>query len=265
MLRFNANDFTYLCFHVERLQGECLWDPSEPSAKEEEAEWRKSVKSRLYFLKLYAEKLGLNATVGQSGRISEQALGGVGVETICYLLRDLEATLVGEMAKPVFLALRGDLSKFYDEDDKAFWGDEVHKGFPKSAHDIGEASRCFALERWDACVHHLMRAVEHAIRKWAKDLKLKTKLPLDLENLEQILQASESKHKEVKQQKKTRKRDVDLKYVAETSGHFGFIKDAWRNPGAHARETYDERKANNLMVHVEAFMRLLASRKTPVT
>jgi len=47
---------------------------------------------------------------------------------------------------------------------------ESRSKFPQAAHDIGEASRCFALERWDAAVHHLMVTTEIAMRKWAKDM-----------------------------------------------------------------------------------------------
>jgi hypothetical protein len=64
-----------------------------------------------------------------------------------------------------------------------------------------------------------MVAVEHAIRKWAKDLRLRTRHPKELENLEQILHGAEARLKEIKQRRTTRKRDRDLSYLAETSGH----------------------------------------------
>lgn len=260
MLNFKAHQFAWLCFHIEKLQSDCLWDDSAQTTSAEQDEWRKSAAGHLQFMKQQCAQLGMDSSSAQCDRIAARVKAGTDIVPVCYLLRDLESTIVGELEKPIFLALRDDLSVFYDHDDKPHFGEQVADQFRKSTHDIAEARRCFALERWDGCVHHLMLAIEQAIRKWAKDLKLKTRLPLDLENLEQILQAAEVKHKEVKQRKKSHKRDNDLKYIAETSGHFGFIKDAWRNHAAHGRERYDERKARNLMVHVEAFMRVLATR-----
>jgi hypothetical protein len=256
MLKLRADVFVWLCFHLEQLQGDALFDDEVPG---EEAEWRKTAAETLRHLGDQCKALGLDASVGQCERIALRAKGtATGVEPLCYLLRDLEDTIERELKKPLFLMVRSDLAEFYDEEDKSFFGLRVGRRFRATKYDISEARRCFALERWDACVHHLMVATEHALRRWAKDLTLTTKKHIDDEDQRNILDAAEIERKNLVSAPKNAARDKRLKYVSETLGHFGFIKDAYRNYSAHGKDRYDERKAKNLMNHIEAFMRVLA-------
>ena len=259
MLNVNVSEFAFICFHLEKMQSECLFDPTSQTLAKEEKEWRELVQSTLQALQVRASHMGLDATVGQSERIEKQVARGTSIGPLCYLLRDLEATTVRELKKPTFLMLRQDLSEFYSDEDEPVFGEAVSKKFRKAIRDIGEARRCLALERWDACVHHLMVATEHALRRWAKNLKLSTKRHIDDEEQRQILDAAEKQRKALVAAPKTKARDAKLQYVSETLGHFGFIKDAYRNYSAHGKERYDERRARNLMNHIEAFMRLLAA------
>ena len=256
MLKWKAHQYVWLCINLEQMQGDAIFDDQEPGA---EAKWRNNVAEGLRHLGNACRELRLDASVGQCERIALKAKGSAtGIEPLCHLLRDLEETIERELKGPLFLVLRSNLSEFYDDEDRAFFGPKVGKKFSKATFDISEARRCFALERWDACVHHLMVATEHGLRRWAKNLHLKTKKHIDDEDQKQILDAAEQERKALLNAPKTRARDTRLKYVSETMGHFGFIKDAYRNYSAHGKERYDERKARNLMTHIEAFMRLLA-------
>jgi hypothetical protein len=184
----------------------------------------------------------------------------VQIEPLCYLLRDLRGTITQDLSRPLFLKVRDDLVAYYDEmDDVDIWGVDVGLAFPSSVSHIGEARRCLALERWEASAHHLMLAVERAIRVWARRLRLRTRGPLELEDLQQTIQAAEGRLKELRQRPRTRAREKAVRFLSEAAGHLGFIKNAWRNPSAHGRASFDERKVKNLMTHVEAFGRLLAS------
>jgi hypothetical protein len=259
MVKLVLSDFAQLCFDIESLQGECLFDPESQTAKNEESRWRTSVSRRLEMMRLCAIQMGLEATSKQAGRISVQAKSGVAIEVLVYLLRDFEQTVVGDLSSAVTLVLRPDLVSFFDHEDKPVFGERVARKLRKAMPDICEARRCFALERWDACVHHLMVATEHALRVWAKALKLRTKKHIDLEEQKAILDAAEAERKLLLNAQKTKDRDNKLKYLSETLGHFGFIKDAYRNYSAHGKEKYTEQKARNLMTHIEAFMTLLAA------
>jgi hypothetical protein len=259
MLKFDASAWTWFCFDLEQLQGDALFDSDAQNAREEEARWRRNVALNLTHFGALCKNLGMDASVGQCERIAARATGAIEMLPLCYLLRDVEQTIGREIKKPLFLMLRADLAEFYDQEDKSFFGARVSRKFRKTKYDISEARRCFALERWDGCVHHLMIATEHALRVWAKMLNLTTKKHIDDEDQKNILDAAESERKRLLGTPKTEARDKQIKYLSETAGHFGFVKDAYRNYSAHGKERYDERKARNLMTHIEAFMRLLAN------
>ena len=50
------------------------------------------------------------------------------------------------------------------------FGEEVAEKFPSSSIDIEEAGNCFALNRYTACVFHLMRGLERPLRSMAKSV-----------------------------------------------------------------------------------------------
>lgn len=60
--------------------------------------------------------------------------------------------------------------RFYGE--KALFGEIVAKTFKEAADDIERAGNCFALQQPTACVFHLMRAMEVAVRQLSKRLKV---------------------------------------------------------------------------------------------
>lgn len=98
MLRFKAQNFVWLAFHIEKLQGESIWDTTDSAeAAKEEKEWRERVTNHLHFMGRECKALSLDASVGQCERISARAKGATEISPLCYLLRDLEATLVREL------------------------------------------------------------------------------------------------------------------------------------------------------------------------
>lgn len=257
MLRFYADFFTRACVYLERLHTRVLTLD----------QWQTEVEIDVIVVKKECDRIGFKHLAEQAQRIIDKAkrveFAPESVQAqkneIHVLLQELRLGIEQKLRSCLFLRVHSDKQSFYSEEELSLFGSDVQTKFDQASHDIAEAGRCFALERWDACVHHLMLATEIAMRKWAKDLKFKTKVPVELEDMEAILREAEAKLKVLKNQRRSAKRDRAIKYLAETSAHFGFIKDAWRKHSAHGRERYDERKAKNLMNHVEAFMRMLAT------
>ena len=91
------------------------------------------------------------------------------------------------------------------------------------------------------------------LRKWGRLNKFQTKAPIDLNDWKAILDASKLRLDHLRNMPKSTKRDKSIQRLAEQLYSFGLIKDAFRNHIAHAREQYDERRAKNLMSHVESF------------
>jgi hypothetical protein len=262
MLRFYADFFTRACLELER-GGLTRGD-----------QWRADVDLTVSTVRTECERIGFHNLAGQAQRIIDiihTAKHPVGAavllreheerEEIGILIRELRVGIEQKLKSCLFFRVHTDRIGFYSDDDLPRFGKEVAKAIPKSTYHIAEAGRCFALERWDACVHHLMLATEEALRKWAKNLKMPPSRPLILSNWETIFQRAHNHLTKLKGEKKTIRLDTKIKRLAETLAHFEFVRDAWRNHSEHGREKYDERRARNLFNHVQLFMQSLVSRK----
>ena len=176
------------------------------------------------------------------------------------MLDEIGYNIQEELKAHLFLVVPESRKRWFDEDDTALFGSAVSDAFPDSTPEIAEAGRCFALARWTASVFHLMRALELALHKWARELGPTQFAAIELENWKNILDVVEKRVKALEQEPKSTQKDAELKYYGETLAHFRAVKDAWRNHVAHARERYDEGRATSIMSHTREFMRLLASR-----
>jgi len=263
MQRFYADFFTRACLELERarelMQGES---------------WRTNLDVTVWTVKTECERIGFQYLADQAQRISETIrktnhragaalLGGDYKEKdeIIILIRELRLGIEHKLKSCMFLRVHTHRMGFYSDEDLPRFGKEVAKAIPQATYHIAEAGRCFALERWDGCVHHLMLATEEALRQWAKNLKMKPTKPLVLSNWETIFQTAHGHLKILRNQKKTTQSDRKIKRLAETLAHFELIRDAWRNHSGHGREKYDERRAGNLINHVGLFMQSLVKKK----
>jgi hypothetical protein len=261
MLKFYAQAFVKAAVEIEVLQGDAT------TYANNHQEWRCRAFTSLTFLLQECRRIHLDSVAAQIERMIGHIGGRAPVAkddslmiAHCHLLREVSAAIEYELTSQLFLRVSSERQRWYSEDDTPLFGPEVRSAFSDSAYDIAEAGRCFALERWDASVHHLMIATEVAMRVWAKDMRLKTAVPLALSDMEAILRGADCKLKQLKNQRRSKRRDAALTYLSETSAHFGFIKDAWRKHSAHGRAKYDERAAKSILTHVADFMRLLSSK-----
>jgi hypothetical protein len=142
------------------------------------------------------------------------------------------------------------------------FGQAVDDKFHASSHNIAEAGKCFALHRWDACVHHLVIAVEIAMRKWARSIGVKTKKhPLDYADMEHILAEARKKLEILENSTRGKRREKAIQYLTETIIHFACIKSGYRLSSAHGRIVHTEETATKVMNHVRDFMKILATKQ----
>ena len=168
---FYADTFVRACKRLERLK----WQIHSSE------QWRTEVEYDLIMLKKEFDRIGFNALAEQAQRIIGKTkmpvsvvpgptrLDTANLNRVTVLLDELSKAIEQKLRTCLFLRLTTDKQRYYLEENRLF-GSEIRSKFPQAAHDIGEASRCFALERWDAAVHHLMVTTEIAMRKWAKDM-----------------------------------------------------------------------------------------------
>src|SRR5216683_4653264 len=80
----------------------------------------------------------------------------------------LRETLFTELEGRKFYGPETEYAQYFE--NAQLFGLEVFNAFPRANDDVTEAGNCLALERSTACVMHLMRAAEVALRALAKAL-----------------------------------------------------------------------------------------------
>jgi hypothetical protein len=173
-------------------------------------------------------------------------------------LRHLAQTMITEIYNSCLCMIVDAGKEDYWEKPELF-GPDVARVFPDAADDIEEAGNCYTAGRNTACVFHLMRAVEAALRQWVGMIGAPLTVPVTEANIQDILNAADKHLKALEQQPKTPQRAAELEYFGNASVHFRAIKDAWRNHVSHGKKFYGDAKARFIMDHVREFMNDLAS------
>lgn len=135
------------------------------------------------------------------------------------------------------------------------FGKQVSDRFCRAKIDIMEAGRCLALHRTTACVFHLMRATEVAIKAVWKTLNLTPgKLP---DSWGRMIEPLDD---ELKKPRNTRLQLwVDHEgFFSEAVAEIRAIKKAWRDPTIHVESDYNLEQAGTVYNAVKGFMRDLA-------
>lgn len=151
---------------------------------------------------------------------------------------------------------------------KPLFGAKVGANFPSTALDIREAGKCFALERYTACVFHCMRVLEKGLHALVHDLNnrfnagIKFSRTVEAANWGNIL---DEIHYTLTKQNRLQKLSpqptkVDMQFYSSAAKEIEYFKEAWRDDVSHSRGSYDRADAGRVMQHVKAFMQHLAKR-----
>jgi hypothetical protein len=170
-------------------------------------------------------------------------------------VREVNKTLTEELAATHFLFIPSHRIPYYNKPSP--FGESTTKAFPHAEYDIQEASQCFALGRFTACVYHSMRVLEHGLCALAK----KFEIPFGHKTWADIILPIE---KEIRQiallPNKTPNKKKNEQFYAEAAAQFMHFKDGWRNYTAHKQFIYDEEKAEAIFRHVRDFMSHISTR-----
>ena len=200
------------------------------------------------------EDLHLNASLAVLKRLQKKSRDQEDFQPQADELRDLRDRLQDELASVTAFVL--------DPADSALmlgahpFGDEVGQSFPSMTYDIQEAARCLALDRATACVFHLMRVVELALRVFYKSLGLPEPRSRNWEALLQPIR--EEAQKDPKDRSSAWRANAE--FNARTNDRLQAVKDAWRNPTMHVGEKYTETEARDVYESVARLMRQLAAK-----
>lgn len=138
--------------------------------------------------------------------------------------------------------------------DGMFWNWEQHEvlkaAFPTACIELQGAGCCYAYGEYTACVFHSMRAAEIALRVMANGMPKPIALDPALSNWHNVIECIESQIKQMQNEPKTPQRDENLQFFSAGASQFRYFKEAWRNHVSHARASYGEAEAFNVMLHV---------------
>lgn len=165
----------------------------------------------------------------------------------------LQRTLKNELRDREFVFVTPHLAPYLTVEIP--FGAPTAGAFPGTIDDMVEAARCLALSRNTACVFHLARMMESALRGLAVALHLDMHTP----SWDAALGKIDTELK--------RRYEKGLTWSAEEAQFFGeaaadlrAVQRAWRNPTMHVGHRYDEEQATAIYAAVRSFMQHLAIR-----
>jgi hypothetical protein len=158
-----------------------------------------------------------------------------------------------EIKNKTFLFVSSHKAKYY-ENSKLVTG-AVVAAFPTAFNELVLAGSCHACDFDTASVMHCMRALEIALGALARDLGVTN----TVENWQTLIDQCEAAIRVIQNLPKTDPKKQNLPFYSESAVQFRYFKDAWRNHAAHARISYSEQQANEIMVHVCSFFEILAT------
>lgn len=169
-------------------------------------------------------------------------------------IESLHGRINDELRVRTVLIVPCDRENFY-KPKEPLCGTNAAVRFPKLVEDMEEAGNCYALGRSTACVFHLARVMEVALRELGAAIGATIG---DKESWSKILtDRFEPKIialPETTSDEKARKKEIQM---ARSNLHA--VRIAWRNDTVHPKETYTPDEAKDLIGNVITFVRHLAT------
>lgn len=184
-------------------------------------------------------------------RIIREHQDGSVVDRLKVALETIRFRFEVELQGRQFLYISPESAPFYEK--KAAFGSGVEKAFPDAAEDIENAGSCLAVGQGTACVFHLMRAMEVAVRKLAKRLSITTH-PKDTWGL--LVGRMTPKIAAMPDNTAAKKRKKDT--WSEAAMNLHHVGQATRNSTMHPKRTYTDQQAREVYDAVRVFMTGLA-------
>jgi hypothetical protein len=199
--------------------------------------------------KKWADALDLPATADKCTEVQALVRSGVSPESLASALNEVSSRMQSELSRRRLLYVPSPVCGFYDKPQFSL---QAEKRFGPAIDDMIEAGKCFALNRYTACVFHLQRVLEVGLKSLAVHLGL----PLDRNTWDAHLKDIE---RELDRREKIGTgRDPDRMFYSGAAAQFRSMQIAWRNPTMHVDQRYTEEIAQQIFDAVKGFMHHLA-------
>lgn len=160
---------------------------------------------------------------------------------------ELNKRIEHELKRRKFYQLKPELAPLF-EDDRPF-GDSVFDSFPSARHDLREACRSFACERYDATVYHLSRALEVPLKCLSASLRIKYS-PGWAAYIKRIDKQLQNTTIRISGRRRS--------FLSNASVLLWSVKDAWRNDVVHAGTCYGPDQTRQIFDSTKALMQHFA-------
>lgn len=170
----------------------------------------------------------------------------------------LADAVTAELKPKVFLYLPSERSSYVDK-TRLNLAVEAQK-FPRAVGEIEQALRCYAYGLGTPAVFHAMRAAEIGVQAMATALGVTFSYPIELAEWGKIVGEIEPKINALKAGPRDAQKDADLKFYSEAASQFRHFNNGWRIRVSHARESYSDDQAREVIEHVRSFFETLAER-----
>lgn len=173
---------------------------------------------------------------------------------LAHTLQEMERRLNHELSRELFIHIPKAKATLYANPN--IFGGQVLARFPSASFDIEEAAKCFALGRDTACVMHLMKVMEVALRAVGTAIGIPDPSKA---NWQQVI---DQVNQQIKQKASLKNPSwlSQESFFKEVTAHLYAVKNAWRNPVMHVENSYDEERAAEILSSVKGFTRHVATR-----
>lgn len=171
---------------------------------------------------------------------------------LAQAINHLLSRLQDDLQQQFFFHLMQQDVRFYGQ--KAPFGEAVAKKFKAASDDIEKAGNCFALQQPTACVFHLMRAMEVAVRQLGKRLKVTITPQTTWRQMTGNMMDPKIRVMPDATDSQKRKKN-DWEAARANLHHVGSV---WRNNTMHPAASYTQSQALDIINAVRVFMSGLA-------
>jgi len=197
-----------------------------------------------YLLPL-VDEFGLDSTRNEIDRLAGIMDAGTTYRTAREFIKSVARRYVDDLREVYFLYVQNPGNYLRPLEG---W-EEVIARFQDLTEDIEEAEKCVALNRFTACVFHLMRVVERGAQEFGNALGVKHTF-----DKEWGIITNEVVHLIQKLPDSTQTEKAYKAQAHDLKTHLDHVRWAWRNPTMHPKQTYVEEEAYDILAKSRTFM-----------
>ncbi len=265
MLKFNPKEFIFIFTQFSDLSRQLEAIPN--LNKLLPLEVKNKIIPALNETELHCSTIGLDLSIILIDQIRKAMEKDYSAISLKKSLDELKSRILDEIDSPLLLGIKRNKVHYFE--NSIPFAQDVFDKFPSATFDIEEASKCFALARYTACVMHLQRVMEIGLKAFASTLGVWNKVKSEKPNWGRILTPIRDEIGERNGEKKKKENMIIIpcnKWNSQEEKEFcngvrpflEAVRTAWRNPSMHVGRKYTEEEAEDIFNAAKGFMRYLS-------